>query len=203
MTDPALGQKLKVLALCGAGLLLAIFLGAQIGDANYGKLLLGAVIIGVACIALFSGRFFWVLTIASSFLSGTFPILGGAFTPFQILMAIGVVKFLIGDVVLRRTRLKLGNRFDVLMIAGFMSILTWHAIHDRFGMRFLGSNVWGGHNYINVYVGLAAFFVVQSIPMQSKIWSRLPYVVLAVTGFDLIIAIITTISPTSIYVIYP
>jgi|ERR1041385_1924516 len=203
MTDPALGQQLKVLGLCGAGLVLAIFLGSQIGHENYGPLLLGAVIIVVACIALFSGRYFWVLTIASSFLTGTFPILGGAFTPFQILMAIGVVKFLIGDVVLRRTRLRIGNRFDVLMIAGFMGILTWHGIHDRFGMRFLGSTVWGGHNYVNVYVGLAAFFVVQSIPTSSRIWAKLPYVVLAVTGFDLLIAVITTISPSSIYIIYP
>src|SRR5438132_4282903 len=203
MTDSALSQQLKVLALCGAGLVLAIFIGSQIGHENYGPLLLGAVIIVVACIALFTGRFFWVLTIASSFLTGTFPILGGAFTPFQILMAIGVVKFLVGDVVLRRTRLKIGNRFDALMIVGFMAILTLHGVHDRFGMRFLGSTVWGGHNYVNVYIGLAAFFIVQSIPMSSRMWAKLPYVVLAVTGFDLLIAVITTISPKSIYIIYP
>src|SRR5207253_839726 len=139
MTDSALSQQLKVLALCGAGLVLAIFIGSQIGHENYGPLLLGAVIIVVACIALFTGRFFWVLTIASSFLTGTFPILGGAFTPFQILMAIA----------------------------------------------------------------LAAFFIVQSIPMSSRMWAKLPYVVLAVTGFDLLIAVITTISPKSIYIIYP
>ena len=203
MQDPALSQQLKVLALCGAGLVLAIFLGSQIGHQNYGPLLLGAVVIFVACVALFSGRSFWVLTIASSFLGGTFPILQAAFTPFQILMAIGVAKFLIGDVVLRRTRLNLGNRFDTLMIAGFMAILTWHGVHDRFGMRFLGSNVWGGHHYVNVYVGLAAFFVVQSIPTKSKLWAKLPYLVLAVATFDLLIAVITTVAPASIYVIYP
>jgi hypothetical protein len=203
MTNPALGQQLKALALCGAGLLLAIFLGSQIGHENYGQLLLGAVIIAVAGVALFSGRFFWVLTIASSFLGGTFPILRAAFTPFQILMAIGVAKFLIGDVVLRRTRLKIGNRLDALLIAGFMGILTWHAIHDRLGMRFLGSSVWGGHNYVNVYVGLAAFFVVQSIRMKPGIWAKLPYAVLVVMSFDLIIALITTVVPASIYVIYP
>lgn len=203
MEDPALGQKLKAFVLAAAGLFLAAMLAWNIGSQNYKPLLLGAVVVAVASVALFSGRFFWVLTIASSFLSGTFPLLGGAFTPFQILMAIGVVKFLIGDVVLRRTRFRIGNRFDALMIAGFMGIITWHGIHDRFGMRFLGSTVWGGHNYINVYVGLVAFFVVQSIPTGAKIWAKLPYVVLAVTGFDLLIAIITTLSPRSIYVIYP
>lgn len=203
MDDPALAHKLKAFFLAAAGLLVATLLAWNIGSQNYKPLLLGAVVVVVACVALFSGRFFWVLTIASSFLSGTFPILGGAFTPFQILIAIGVVKFLIGDVVLKRTRLKVGNRFDALMIAGFMGILTWHGVHDRFGMRFLGSTVWGGHNYVNVYVGLVAFFVVQSIPINPKIWAKLPYVVLAVTSFDLIIAVITTISPASIYAIYP
>jgi O-antigen ligase len=201
--DPALSQQLKVLALCGAGLLLAMFLGSQIGHENYGPLLLGAVIIFVAAIALFSGRSFWVLTIASSFLGGTFPILGAKFTPFQILMAIGVAKFLVGDVVLRRTRLNFGNRFDTLMIAGFIGVLTLHGVRDRFGMRFLGSMIWGGHNYVNVYVALVAFFVVQSIPTKSKLWAKLPYLVLAVATFDLLIAVITTIFPKSIYVIYP
>jgi hypothetical protein len=203
MDNPAQNQKLKVLGVAFGGFILAIFLGNQIGSENYIELILGAVVVVVASVAFFSGRFFWVLTIASSFLGGTFPILGGSFTPFQILMAIGVAKFLIEDVVLKRTRINAGNRFDALLIAGFMGVLTWHGIHDRFGMKFLGSSVWGGRNYVNVYVGLAAFFVVQSIPMKSKLWAKLPYLVLAVTAFDLVIAIITTIFPNSIFKIYP
>jgi hypothetical protein len=203
MDNPAFDQRLKVMAVSAAGLLLAIYLGNQIGSENYGKLVLGAVVIIVASVGLFSGRFFWVLTIASSSLAGTFPVLGGSFTPFQILMAMGVAKFLIEDIVLRRIRINVGNRLDALLIAGFMGILTWHGIHDRFGMKFLGSSVWGGRNYINVYVGLAAFFVIQSIPMNPKLWAKLPYLLLAVTGFDLLIALITTIFPASIYKIYP
>jgi O-antigen ligase len=157
----------------------------------------------VASVSLFSGGFFWVLTIASSFLGGTFPILRGSFTPFQILMAIGVAKFLITDVVLRRTRIKKPARGDLLMIFAFMAIITLHGVQDRFGMKFLGSGVWGGRNYINVYVGLAAFFIIQSVPVKSKVWAKLPYVVLAVSLFDLTIAVITNIFPSSVYVIYP
>src|SRR5207249_545916 len=121
----------------------------------------------------------------------------------QILMAIGIVKFLIEDIVLRRVRIDLGNRFDVFLIWVFMGIITWHGLHDRFGMRFLGSSVWGGRNYVNVFVGLAAFFVVQSIGMMAKVWSKLPLLVLAVATFDLLIAVVTTIFPASIYKIYP
>jgi hypothetical protein len=203
MLNPAVAQKLQLIALCVVGLLLAVFLGTQIGESKYGPLLLGTVIVVVASVSLFSGRFFWVLTIASSFLDGTFPILRGSFTPFQILMAIGVAKFLIGDVVLRRTRIRTPARFDTLLIAGFMAVLTWHGVHDRFGMRFLGSSIWGGRNYLNVFVGLAAFFVIMSIPMKPKLWARLPYVVIAVSLFDLTIAVITKIVPSSVYVIYP
>lgn len=203
MDNPALSQKLKALLICSIGLLFAVFLGTQIGAENYGQLTLGTVVVVLACVSFFSGRFFWVLVIGSSFLGGTFPILGGQFTLFQILMVIGVAKFFVGDVVLRRTKIKFGTRFDVLMIVGFMAILTYHGVHDRFGMRFLGSSVWGGRNYVNVFVGLAAFCVIQSIPMQAKHWAKLPYVILGVTIFDTIIAVITTIFPASIYKIYP
>src|ERR1700730_9747689 len=168
--NPAHSQQIKSLLLAGAGLLLAFIIAAKVGESDYKPLLLGTLLIVVGCFAIFSGRFFWVATIASASLAGTFPILGGSFTPFQILMAIGVAKFLVEDVVLRRTSLKLGDRFDLLLILGFMAILTFHGVQDRFGMRFLGSTVWGGRNYVNVYVGLAAFFVIQSIPMKSKIW---------------------------------
>jgi hypothetical protein len=201
--NSALSQQSRTLLLWGGGLLLAILVGWTIGFANYQSLIIWTGIVAIAVVAFFSGRFFWVLTIGSSFLGGIFPFLGANFTPFQILVAIGVAKFLIEDVVLRRTRIKPANRFDMLMIVGFMAVLTVHAVHDRFGMRYLGSSVWGGRNYVNVYVGLAAFFVVQSIPMKPKVWAKLPYVILAVTSFDLLIGVITTIFPSSIYKIYP
>ena len=203
MLNPAVAQKLQIFALCLGGLLLAVFLGTQIGESKYAPLLLGTLVVVVASVSIFSGGFFWVLTIASSFLGGTFPILRGSFTPFQILMAIGVAKFLLTDVVLKRTRIQWPARFDLRMIACFMAIITFHGVHDRFGMKFLGSSVWGGRNYINVYVGLAAFFIIQSVPMKSKVWAKLPYVILAVTLFDVAIAVITTISPALIYKIYP
>ena len=88
-------------------------------------------------------------------------------------------------------------------LVGFMGVLTIHALKDRFGMRFLGSNTWGGRNYIYIYVAMAAFFVIQSIPWNVKIWAKLPYFILAIVGFDLVIAVITTIFPGSIYKIYP
>src|ERR1700719_1561749 len=144
MLNPAVAQKLQLFALCAIGLLVAVFLGTQIGEAKYGPLLLGALIVVVALVSLFSGGFFWVLTIASSFLGGMFPILRGSFTPFQIMMAIGVAKFVMTDMVLRRTRIQSPARFDLRMIVCFMAIITFHGVHDRFGMKFLGSSVWGG-----------------------------------------------------------
>jgi hypothetical protein len=201
--DSAVTQRFKALLLCAAGLVVAIFIGWNIGSGEYWLLAYGAGAFGGVFIVFFSGRFFWVLTIASSFLTGAIPILGGQITVFEILMAFGIAKFFVEDIVLRRARFKLGNRFDLFLIAGFMAIITVHAVHDRLGSRFLGSTVWGGHNYVAVYVGLAAYFVIQSIPIQSRVWAKLPYVVLAVTMFDLLIAVITTIVPSLIFKIYP
>src|SRR6516164_3743297 len=184
--NPAIGQQVKLLLICAATatLLVATFIGAQIGGEHYGDLVLGVFVL-LAAITFLSGRFYWILTIASSFLGGTFPFLGGQFTPFQILALIGVAKFILEDVVVKRTRLKIGPRFDVLLIVAFMAVLTWHGIHDRFGMRFLGSSIWGGRHYVNVFLGLVVFVVIQSVPMPDKLWSKLPYAILAVTSFDL------------------
>ena len=203
MVNPAVAQRLTLFVAGAGALLLAIFFGAQIGGEHYPELILGAAIVVLAAITFLSGRFFWVMTIAASFLGGTFPLFKGQFTPFQILMAIGITKFFLGDVVLKRTRLKMGPHFDAFLIMAFMAVLTWHGIHDRFGMKFLGSSIWGGRHYVNVFVGLAAFVVIQSIPVSTKLWTKLPRAVLAVTTFDLIIGIITTLFPASIYKIYP
>ena len=184
-------------------LLLAVLLGFVVGSEDYGSLIIGTAVVLGCCLWFFSGQFFWVLAIASSFLGGEFPILRAHFTPFQILMVMGLLKFLVEDVILHRRRLKKPSRFDLLMIAGFMAVIMIHAVHDRFGMRFLGSTIWGGRHYVNVFVGLAAFFVIQSVPMKPGLWAKFPYVVLAIASFDLFIAIITTLVPGLIYVIYP
>ena len=196
-------ERVKPLLIAAFGLLLAVLLGSLIGSSDYRPLLLGALAIFGVAFWFGSGQWFWPITIASSYLGGTFPILGGAFTPFHILMGIGVAKFFVEEVIMRRVSFAGIERSQLLLMAGFMGILTFHGIHDRFGMRFLGSDVWGGRNYVSVYVGLVAFFVTQSVSVKSKVWNKLPYLVLAVTSFDLMIAIVTTVFPSSIYKIYP
>jgi O-antigen ligase len=203
MLNPLLTYRLKTLVVSVVCLLLAVILGWQVGNGDYIFLALECATILVVVAAFFLGGFFWVLAIASSFLSGTFPILQGQFTPFHIFVAVGVIKFLIADVVLQRTKVTMGSRFDAVMITAFMSILLWHGFHDRFGMRFLGSDIWGGKFYVNVFVGMASFCVIQSIPIKPKLWAKLPYVVLGVAAFDLLITVITTIFPSLIFVVYP
>ncbi|CAN5377464.1 hypothetical protein BH20VER3_BH20VER3_02640 [soil metagenome] len=201
--SPVFSARLQGAILSGIGLLLAIVAGAYVGSADYRPLILGVLmVVGIAFI-FWSGRFFWVIAVASSALAGTFPILGGSFNTFQILMGVGVAKFLIEDVVMRRTRFPAMPRIDLLLVAGFMGIITLHGLHDRFGMRFLGSTIWGGRNYVNVYVGFFAFFALQIIPIKGRLWDKLPYLVLAVTMFDLFIAVLTTVFPSTIFMIYP
>lgn len=197
------GEAIKAFLIGLLGLLLALALGVFIGSGDYQPIVIGALAVCGLVLWFGTGQWFWIIAIASSYLGGTFPILGGSFTPFQILMVVGVAKFFIEEVILRRTPFAKVERPLLLAILGFMTVLTLHGIHDRFGMRFLGSNVWGGRNYLNVYVGLVTFFVIQSTSVRSKVWNKLPYLVLAITGFDLFIAAITTVFPSLIYIIYP
>lgn len=200
--NPASLIRLKGFLLIAIGLLVAVVFGWLVGTADYFSLLLGALILVGGTFWFASGRFFWVVAVASSYLNGTFPILGGSFNTFQILLAIGVFKFFVEDLIMMRAKLR-SSRLDLILIAGFMTIITVHGLHDRFGMKFLGSTIWGGRNYVNVYVGLLAFFIIQSIPIRGRIWDKLPYVVLAVTSFDLLIGIITAAFPSTISKIYP
>lgn len=202
MEDPT-SQKLKSVMIATIGLLVAVLFGWMIGTADY-QLLIFAILGLVGVVFWFwSGSFFWVIAVGSSYLSGTFPILGGSFNPFQILTAIGLVKFVTEDLVMRRRGTIKASRIDLLLLAGFMGVLTFHGFQDRFGMRFLGSTVWGGRNYVNVYVGLLAFFILQSVPVRGRVWDKLPYLALLVTSFDLLVGIITMVFPSLIFKIYP
>ena len=59
--------------LIGAmGLLFAVFIGWVIGTESYRLLVVGTVILTGLLICFSTGRFFWVLAIASSFLGGAF-----------------------------------------------------------------------------------------------------------------------------------
>src|SRR5581483_12368229 len=144
-----LPESLKATLIALIGLVIALLIGSKIGTSDYRPIIIGFVLCLGFWLILFTGDYFWVMTVASASLAGTFPILGGSFTPFQMMMGVGVGKFVIEDVILRRRRIQTGPAFDRLMIFGFMGILTLHALRDRFGMRFLGSTVWGGRNYIN------------------------------------------------------
>ena len=99
MLNPALTDRLKIVVVAGIGLLLAVILGCQVGTEDYILLALECGTILIAIVAAFSGSYFWVLAVASTFLGGSFPILQGNFTPFHIFVAVGVGKFLVADVV--------------------------------------------------------------------------------------------------------
>ncbi len=196
-------EAAKLFLIVLVGFLVAVTLGFFIGSADYQYIVFGALAATAIVLWFCTGQWFWLIVIASSYLAGTFPVLRGSFTPFHFLMGLGIAKFFVDDLILRRSSFTRVERPLLLAMAGFMLILTWHGMRDRFGMRFLGSTVWGGRNYVSVYVGLIAFFVVQSTNVRSKLWNKLPYVILAVTSFDLFIATITTIAPSLIYKIYP
>src|SRR5262249_42641923 len=112
MLNPAVVIRWKLFLATVVGILFAVFLGKEIGVGNYIYLTFEIGAILIAAVVSFSGGYFWVVAIASTFLGGQFPILHGQFTPFHIFVGVAVLRFLVTDVVLKRTKLTFGNRFD-------------------------------------------------------------------------------------------
>lgn len=74
-----LDPKLKILFVAVLGLSLALTLGYSVGQSNYTPVVIGLLALVLFVIWFGTGEYFWIFTIASSFLGGTFPILGGQF----------------------------------------------------------------------------------------------------------------------------
>jgi len=185
-----------------AGLVAAIVLGNSIAGSDYK--ILAAIFAGFFVLVLWFalGLNFWVLTVATVFLQGGLNFTGG-FSVFQVLMMVGVCKFILENIVFKKQDIQKGPRADLFFIMGFMSILFFHMAKDRMGMRILGSSVWGGKMYVAILFSFIAYFIIYSLPKDGKIWSRLPLIVLLVFGFDLVIGVATMLKPGLVDVIWP
>ena len=95
MAYPQLDHRVKLSVIALAVLLLAGVAGYCIGTDDYWPLIVATLAVGLLLVWFATGEMFWIITVASSYLAGTFPILGGSFNTFQILMAVGVAKYLI------------------------------------------------------------------------------------------------------------
>lgn len=140
-------------------------------------------------------QWLWMLAVASLFVPGQIPALPLPFKPMEILIMLGLAKYLLDDVVFRKRKLLTGPAPDWYFVVGLLVIMLWHGFHDRFAMRAFGSDTWGGRTYVTMLVGFAAYFVVQSTSLKHRSFRMLPAVVVACGSVDFLINVISTALP--------
>jgi hypothetical protein len=202
MTSKIDARSLFLFGVVALGLVAAWVAGNQVAEQDFVgiALILGTFLLGL--VWFMTGENLWVYVAGSAFLSGTVGILGNL-SPFMILSLLGLAKYIVDKVIFGKLNLRTGVKGDFLLICGFMSVLTWHAISDRLGLRILGSTVWGGRFYVWIYCGLFAYIVLSSLPVDGKAWSKLPLLILFALFFDLIVGVITAMVPSLVEVIAP
>jgi len=199
-TNPAQIAVIRTGIIVALALWLAFYAGTAIADEDdiflegFAGLSVGAIL------WMLAGNNFWIYVVASTFLSGGFPILGNT-TIDVVLSGVGICKYLVDRVVMVKTRLKYGFQPDFLYLCGFMSVVLVHAMIDRLGLRVLGSEVWGGRFYIMMLVSFVSYFIIISSKFEASAWKKLPTLILGIYLFDACMGILTAAVPSIIPVV--
>jgi len=194
--------RLRIWGVLIAGLIVAIWIGQQTAD---NPLYIPVYLVAGALFLILwilPDDWFWLMCAASLFFTGNFNFLPADLRPYEILAIVGVGRFILHHVILKHEGLKSGPKFELYLILGFMSVIVLHGLKTRFGMKILGSPVWGGRPYVSAILSLLVYFILQTMPMDLKKWRWLPIVVFIPALFDLFTGLLTHYVPSTINLIY-
>jgi hypothetical protein len=174
---------------------LAMLVGSWVAEGRIRELsvLIGLPVLGVLIIGI--SQWLWPFAVGSIFLQGAMPFIPAAFKPFELFLIILLVRFVIEDVVFRKRWIKLGPRPDYLFILGLLGVLLVHGVQDRFAMRVIGSDIWGGRAYFTLLLAFATYFVLQSSRLDLRVFRSLPLIALAFGAAEFMVQAITFAVP--------
>jgi hypothetical protein len=170
--------KLIVGAATALSLPLAMLLGAWIGEGRTRELLM---LIGLAAggfLLLGIPHWLWMFAVGSIFVPGQLPFLPLPLQPMEIFLLMAIARFAVDDMILRKKWLKAGPQPDGMFLLLLLAILLMHGFQDRFAVRLLGSDIWGGRSYFTILIAFAAYFVLQSTRINASIFRNIPTVIL-------------------------
>lgn len=173
----------------------AILFGTWAGEGRTRELFMLAGIAGVGF--LLFGIPQWLLTFAigSIFLPGQLPFLPLPLQPMEIFLLLVIGRFVVEDMILKKKWIKAGPQPDALFLVLLLAIVLMHGFHDRFAVRLLGSDIWGGRSYFSILFAFAAYFVLQSSKVDASIFRHLPSVVLLFGFVDFFFQAVTFAVP--------
>ena len=187
-------DKIILYIVIAGALLAAPWVGNQIGNQNYLDVILGVVIIVGIILIQFDEELFIKLLVGSFFI----PDLSAINIPFSIpeaLMGTMIVRYVIKDLIFAKGFLKLGFRPEGYFAIGLMIILLYHGIQNKFAMKFLGSDVWGGHAYITLGLASLCYFIILTKGVPLGHLKNLPGVVLLCSFIGLVYQLIGVAFP--------
>lgn len=174
---------------------LAIMLGRAVAQGNM-RMVAMVFALGVLMLLVFGmANWLWLFAVGSIFIPGQLTILPLPLQPMEIILCLVMGRFFIDNVIFKKQWLRSGPAPDWIFLLGIIAILLVHGYKDRFAMRFFGSDIWGGRQYVEILIGFLAYFVVQSAPLDAKAFRHLPTIVVLFGSFDFFIRLISQLVP--------
>lgn len=188
-------NRLSLLAVKIGGIAFAAIIGLSIGSGFLQKSAL--IVTGVLALILwfYSYQSFLLLCVSALYLGGTNPSAPGGLRIFELMAVLAVARLALEQVVLRRRKLARGPNLDWYLILGFMAVIVWHAVTNRMGMKIFGSDVWGGRQYIGVFLGFALYVGFQTVHIDVKRWRWLPIAIVIPTFLDAVLTVFRSYAP--------
>jgi len=173
----------------------ALFIGRTVAQGN-----VRMVAMFVAAILLFFFVFglsnlLWLFAVGSVFIPGQITILPLPFKLMEIILMLVVARYIVENVIFKKQWFRLGPSPDKYFLIGILIILVIHGYSDRFAMRVFGSDVWGGRQYVSILIGYLAYSVIQSSPLDYKLFRMLPTLVVLFGSFDFFMMMISQLVP--------
>lgn len=187
--------RLIVWAVTALSLPFAMLMGNWVGEGRTRELfmLVGLAILGVLLFGI--PQWLWILAVGSMFVPGQLPFLPLPFKPMELFLILLIARFIIEDIIFKKQWIQLGPRPDRFFIIGLLIIVVLHGFQDRFAMRMLGSDTWGGRSYFSILLAFAAYFVLQSAKLDIPLFRYLPSIALAFGFIDFSINAISFVLP--------
>jgi len=176
---------------------MALFMGRAVAQGNF-KMVALVFAVGVLFILVFGmANWLWILAVASIFIPGQITILPLPLRPSELLLCLVIARFFVDNIIFRKQWFRIGPSPDWIFLGGLVAVLLVHAYNDRFAMRFFGSDIWGGRQYVAILVSVLAYSVVQSTNLDAKLFRWLPTVALLFGAFDFFMMAVTQLVPGS------
>lgn len=192
-------QVLFAFLLVGA----AFLLGSQVAGEEYQNIGFFAAIAAGLAFYLFAGKFFWAICFAVIFIPINLPFVPLGMKPFEIMLAAALGYYLINDLAFKKKFPLLGVRPDGIFLAAALCFVLYHGIDQRFGVRLLGSELWGGRAYLGMIGAALAYFCLQSTHLPTKLWNKLPWIILFFGTLNFLFKLGLQLSPSAFAFVIP